>query len=115
MSATLKIAQCGNWRKSTTCPWNGDGSRNTRSVMLPTAPPNRKPNATAQPADPSRRENHTTAIATRIWIVLITGVKSDPRLNAAPGFRIRLNRRNVPITSTGSPGVRCRSASTLVS
>ncbi len=74
MSATLKIAQCGVCRKSTTCPWNGDGARKIRSMMLPTAPPNRNPNAIAQPTDPSRRDNHTTPTATMIWIALITGV-----------------------------------------
>ena len=47
MSATLKIGQFGSRRKSMTCPWNGSGSRTSRSVRLPVMPASSSPKVTA--------------------------------------------------------------------
>ena len=47
MSATLNTGQFGSCRKSTTCPRNGAGARNSRSIRLPRAPPRIPPSTTA--------------------------------------------------------------------
>ena len=53
-SATLNIGHTrpsgpNTERKSTTPPRRKPGSRNTRSIRLPTAPPSTRPRETAQP------------------------------------------------------------------
>src|SRR5690606_8223461 len=87
MSATLKIGKFGNARKSTTWPRNGAGSRNSRSVRLPSTPASRKPRATPQPGLASRRSNHSTTPAAAMATNVSATVYSVPMLNAAPGFR----------------------------
>ena len=57
MSATLKIAKCGNWKKSTTWPRKTPGARNSRSIRLPAIPAQSSPRATAQPVCASRGTN----------------------------------------------------------
>ena len=51
----LKIAKLGSWMKSTTWPMAKDGSRNSRSVRLPRAPPSSSPSASAHQSEPSLR------------------------------------------------------------
>jgi hypothetical protein len=63
-SATLKIAQCGSWMKSTTQPRSGPGLRKTRSVRLPSAPPSSSPSAIAQRALTRVRESRRITVTT---------------------------------------------------
>ena len=52
MSAMLKIAgKPQTWMKSTTWPTPKPGSRNSRSVTLPKAPPRTSPKVIAQATD----------------------------------------------------------------
>ena len=87
MSAPLKIAgKPQTWMKSTTWPWPNDGSRNSRSVRLPSAPPRTSPNIVAQASDRMRGAkttmNPTTATAT-IERIQVKPLASE---NAAPEF-----------------------------
>ena len=71
-SATLNTGQCGNSRKSTTCPCSGAGARKSRSVRFPATPAARKPSASAQPRCSTRRPRTNTTNAST-WFPVVDG------------------------------------------
>ena len=87
-SAMLKIAKLGSWMKSTTWPIANEGSRNSRSVRLPSAPPSSSPSASAHQAEPSLRSCSRIATETAAMMMVKTQVTFSPMENAAPELRM---------------------------
>ena len=78
-SAALKTGQtlpsgANSDTMSTTCPRSGPGSRNSRSVRLPSAPPSTSPSPIAQPGEASRRAIRTITPTTTIAMIVSTHV-----------------------------------------
>ena len=84
----LKIAKFGSWMKSTTWPIAKDGSRNSRSVRLPSAPPSSRPSASAHQMEPSLRSCSRMATDTAAMMMVNTQVTFSPIENAAPELRM---------------------------
>jgi hypothetical protein len=114
-SATLKIAKFGSWMKSTTWPIANDGSRNSLSVRLPSAPPRRRPSASAHQADPSLRTWSRMAMETPAMMMENTHVTFSPMENAAPEFRMKYQCRRGGSTGMRSPSTMVDVTQSLVS
>ena len=100
-SARFQIGQCGNSRKSTTCPRATPGARNIRSDRLPSAPPSSRPRVSAQTRLPSRLATRITTTTTATAITVSTQVIPVAVEKAAPALRTRCSRRADPIRSRG--------------
>src|SRR4029453_14960720 len=82
------------------------GSRKSRSVRLPSTPPSRSPNTSAQAIDRMRRANHTMNVITpaaRIVKIQVMPLASE---KAAPGLRTNCHCSTLPSTGPNSPSVR---------
>ena len=85
-SARLKMAgSSGICRKSTTWPTPKPGSRNSRSVRLPSSPPSSSPNSTAQAVERMRGAYQMTKPSTPTPTMEKIQVEPLPMEKAAPG------------------------------
>jgi hypothetical protein len=78
MSATFPMNQLPYAMKSTTCPRANPGARNKRSPRCVTAPPSRRPQATAHAIERVRYAATDTPMAARPAMTAKTQVKSSP-------------------------------------
>src|SRR5690606_23457614 len=115
MSATLNTGQCGSSRKSTTAPWNGEGSRRRRSWMFPSAPPVIRPRARVYRSERTEvNAKRSTPSTIAICRQVTTGVISEPIPQAAPVLYSSVSCRNSPRKGCGSSRGRFDSAQSFV-
>src|SRR6187402_112677 len=92
--------------KSITCPSPKLGSRNSRSVRLPSTPPSRRPKTRAHATEWMRRANHTMKVITPAARIVKIHVMPLASEKAAPGFRTNCHCSSPSSTGTISPSVR---------
>src|SRR5690606_28491224 len=106
-SAMLKIAGKPQiCRKSMTCPMPKLGSRKSRSVTLPSAPPSSSPSIQAHAVDLIRLAKTMIATITPTATIERIQVKPLASENAAPEFFTKWNCSTSPSTGTTSPTSR---------